>query len=117
MSKLAAIQQILDQIEQKRLAESQQNQSIREAAIALIQFITDTIKVIDPARISVAWYGSYSNSGVGDYPHLTVQAIFSPTHVCLAEWRINAGGTVVPPQISSDDIQSAVLAGLQKISS
>ena len=113
MSKLAEVQKRLDELEAKRIASQSFAHTNRTNAIKVIRFIIDTIGAIDPERIGVSCYGSYTNSQVGDYPNLTIHAVYASNHV--ATWRINAGGDV-PPQITSDDIVSAVLDGLQKIS-
>lgn len=115
MDKLAEIHQKLEAIQTELEAKQAVAKSNREAAIALCHFVSDTIRTIEPDKIDSHWYGSYDNSGVADYPNVTIHASHRPTHTTLATWRINTGGQYPPPTITTDDIVNAVLEGLNKV--
>lgn len=114
-SKLEQIQDRLAEIQEQLEEKRKEAATNREACIAMIRFVTDTINAVAPDQVEAQWYGSYTNSGVADYPTLTINAYHRATFTTLATWRINAGGQYPAPNITQDDIISAVLEGLGKI--
>ncbi len=112
---LEEIHKRLDQIQ----ADLEEKQRIckanREACETVIHFITETINNIAPQQIEAHWYGSYTNSGVADYPVLTIVASHIPTHTSLGKWKVDAGGKYQAPVLTQDEIASTVLQELNKI--
>jgi hypothetical protein len=115
MDKLEEIYNILSIIEKEHNEKMRIAGNNRNACIEKIHFITETINAIAPGQIRATWYGSFTNSGVAEYPVLTIQACHHRPHSILATWRIDAGGNAAAPNITKEDILTEVKEGLKKL--
>jgi len=112
---VAEVRQRLGAIQNRLEAKLSEREKNRADCISTIRFIAETVEKIAPKLVHVARYGSCSNSGVADYPNVTVKAYYTGNFQQLAEWRINAGGDYPAPIISESSIVSDVLRELDKI--
>ncbi|HAI62631.1 MAG: hypothetical protein UU64_C0002G0064 [candidate division WWE3 bacterium GW2011_GWF2_41_45] len=87
----------------------------QQSADTLIRLITDTVENIAPGKIHVERMGSHTNSGVPDYPVVTLTARVTANFFPVVSWRIDAGGTFPPPNLSVEDIVKQVNEGLKNI--
>jgi hypothetical protein len=112
---LVEIQGKLADIKAKLEEGKRKSSANREASIALIRFITDTVNAVAPHEIKAQWSGSYTNYDAANYPVLIIHALHRATLTILATWSIDAGGDYPAQNITQDEIIAAVLKGLDKV--
>jgi hypothetical protein len=87
----------------------------RDAAIALIKFVNETVEAIAPGEIKARWSGSFDNPGVVNFPRVTITAQHDLTGKDLGSWTIDSSGDYPIRQIAADMIMDVVLVGLERI--
>ena len=111
---IRTIHQKLNEIQQLHDEKTATFINKKQAAVAMIEFLEESINAIFPGVIRSLMIGSHTNSHVKGYPLVRIVATHVPTHTTLAGWYINVDGEQSPPEISQDEIISEVLTGLRE---
>lgn len=115
MDLLALIHQELRRVQDEYDQKAKQKSDNREASIALVKFIGDTINALAPGEIVATYIGSSTNPSHPQYPNVAISATLAKTQQVLTCWVIDTGGGSPAPTLTQGEIEQCVLEALQRV--